>query len=194
MQKLPFLLRLSNTLLESTLHFALPLNGFPLCCTDQLPESERKPAQFLITDKSRPTDDPGSTILVLDLSHHQQNAPIPGGIAGVLCQASDFTEMVDCLNVVVGGGHYITPKLFQNMIFKEVSSSSESITSELSVLTRREQEIFGLMQRGLTIPAISAKLCISPYTAEGHRANIQRKLRLNGPNCLLRFVAANPVS
>jgi DNA-binding NarL/FixJ family response regulator len=44
------------------------------------------------------------------------------------------------------------------------------------VLTRREQEVAGLVAQGMTHKAIAAKLFISPRTAQGHVENILSKL------------------
>jgi DNA-binding NarL/FixJ family response regulator len=50
---------------------------------------------------------------------------------------------------------------------------------ELSLLTRREREVAGLVARGLTDPQIAAALVIAKRTADAHVYHILTKLGFN---------------
>jgi DNA-binding CsgD family transcriptional regulator len=54
-------------------------------------------------------------------------------------------------------------------------------------LTGREREVLQLAAQGLTNAEIGSRLAISPRTAETHRANLQRKLGLQGQTDLVRY-------
>jgi DNA-binding NarL/FixJ family response regulator len=52
-------------------------------------------------------------------------------------------------------------------------------------LSERETEILLLIDKGMTNIMISQKLCISEYTVETHRKNINNKLGTSNPVLML---------
>ena len=54
-------------------------------------------------------------------------------------------------------------------------------------LTTREREVLHLAAEGYSNPEIAARLSIGTRTAETHRANVLRKLRLLGQTDLVRY-------
>jgi FixJ family two-component response regulator len=58
----------------------------------------------------------------------------------------------------------------------------------LSVLTRRERDILGLLREGKSSKVIAADLDISVRTVEGHRAQIKRKMKVHNVGQLVEFV------
>ena len=61
------------------------------------------------------------------------------------------------------------------------------ILSPLSVLTRREREVFFLVAAGNTSKKIAELLDMSLKTAENHRSNIYKKLNLSSSAELIRM-------
>lgn len=57
-------------------------------------------------------------------------------------------------------------------------------------LTSREVEIISLVASGLLNPQIAEKLCISRYTVEQHRKNINRKLNIKSIKDLFQYALA----
>ena len=55
-------------------------------------------------------------------------------------------------------------------------------------LTRRELEIMGLIKTSLTNQQIAVELHLSLYTVETHRKNFMKKLDLNSPASLMKFI------
>ncbi len=55
-------------------------------------------------------------------------------------------------------------------------------------LTRREREIIGLLKAGNTNKQMADQLFLSVYTVETHRKNLMRKLGLNTPAALMKFI------
>lgn len=55
------------------------------------------------------------------------------------------------------------------------------------LLTTREREVLQLVAEGRTSAEIASRLFISPRTAEGHRANLMKKLGLQNNADLIRF-------
>jgi DNA-binding NarL/FixJ family response regulator len=58
------------------------------------------------------------------------------------------------------------------------SGDENSAAIPVGALTRREQEVFELVQRDLSNREIARELQISPGTVEAHRKRIRRKLGL----------------
>jgi DNA-binding NarL/FixJ family response regulator len=58
-------------------------------------------------------------------------------------------------------------------------------------LTSKEQEVLGLIGRGLTCEQIAASLSISTYTVRKHRSNILRKLDLHATAQLVAHAASS---
>lgn len=57
----------------------------------------------------------------------------------------------------------------------------------LAALTQRERPVLPLAAEGHSNPEVAEKLLISPRTAETHRTNLLRKLRLQTQTDLVRF-------
>jgi DNA-binding CsgD family transcriptional regulator len=55
------------------------------------------------------------------------------------------------------------------------------------MLTTREREVLHLAAEGSTQTEIAARLGISPRTAETHRANLMRKLKLKTQTDLVHY-------
>lgn len=68
-------------------------------------------------------------------------------------------------------------------MYNEIDPIREGVfyqkTSDTYCLTRRETEVLKLMMNGLTIPEITAKICVAKSTARTHINNIYRKLGVN---------------
>ena len=58
-------------------------------------------------------------------------------------------------------------------------------------LTVREREVFNLVSEGHSSASSARRLSISRRTAEAHRANVMRKLRLNNQIDLVRSAIAH---
>jgi len=61
---------------------------------------------------------------------------------------------------------------------------------DFAKLTKREKEILGLMASGKSAVQIADTLFISEATAETHRKNIKRKIKLSSPNDLYMYTHA----
>jgi DNA-binding NarL/FixJ family response regulator len=67
------------------------------------------------------------------------------------------------------------------------SSRGRAAQVSYETLTIRERQVLRLAAQGHTNRDIGSRLTISRRTAETHRANVMRKLRLKGPQDLIRF-------
>ena len=64
---------------------------------------------------------------------------------------------------------------------------NEETKNKLKELTKREKQILHLVADGHTADEIAGQLGISYWTFVNHKANIVRKLNLDGAKTLVRF-------
>ena len=64
---------------------------------------------------------------------------------------------------------------------------SDEAADPFETLTTREREVMRLVADGYSSARIAGRLSISPRTAESHRANVMRKLRLANYVELIRY-------
>lgn len=83
--------------------------------------------------------------------------------------------------------NYFTAKAAQLL---EKNEFLKNHYNEFASLTKREKEILGLMALGKSTAQIADALYISEKTAETHRKNIKRKIKISSPNDLYMYTHA----
>lgn len=101
---------------------------------------------------------------------------IKSGADGYLLKRSSGKEILKGIKDVLAGGAPISPSIAKKMMGL---LSSKSDKKKNTGLTKREFTILELLVEGNTIDMISAKLHISPFTADTHTKNIYRKLQVH---------------
>lgn len=111
------------------------------------------------------------------------------GVKGFLLKDSEIDEVQLALETVHQEGCYFSQKLLMSILstMKE-SSQNESVTIELS---EREQEVLGLICRGMSNNEIGDQLFISKRTVEKHRANLLEKTQCNNTATLVMWAIRN---
>jgi DNA-binding NarL/FixJ family response regulator len=116
---------------------------------------------------------------VLALSMHSDRCFVvdmmQAGATGYLLKESAFTELVRAVEIVAGGGIYLSRKLAEELPLDRLQKRPKPSESE-QVLTGRECEVLQLLAEGISTNLIAEKLGISPKTVEVHRLNIKTKL------------------
>lgn len=123
-------------------------------------------------------------------SHHSQRqyaeAFLRDGTAGkaylLKTTLNEPAELVRAIEVVADGGAILAPEIQDELLHL----ASARPQAQLNQLTRREQEVLGLMAEGYTNSAIAQRLLVSERTVESHVNNIFSKLNLTSE------VAHNP--
>jgi DNA-binding NarL/FixJ family response regulator len=123
---------------------------------------------------------------VLVLSMHNEveyvEAMRDAGAKGYVLKESSGDVLVEAIKKVAAG---------QTVVPDSVSDGEDEQTqryiSPLSVLTRREREVFFLVAAGNTSKKIGELLNMSLKTAENHRSNIYKKLNLSSSAELIRM-------
>ena len=115
-------------------------------------------------------------------SHHSQRqyaeAFLRDGTAGkaylLKTTLNEPAELVRAIEVVADGGAILAPEIQDELLHL----ASARPQAQLNQLTRREQEVLGLMAEGYTNSAIAQRLSVSERTVESHVNNIFSKLNL----------------
>jgi two-component system, NarL family, response regulator NreC len=109
------------------------------------------------------------------------------GASGYVLKDSQASDLVQAVREVAAGRRYLSPPLSERAL-ELYAQKIESVPNDAyELLTTREREVLHLVAEGRTNVEIANQLFISPRTAEGHRANLMRKLGLQNHAELIRY-------
>ncbi len=104
------------------------------------------------------------------------------GANGYLLKDGPTRHLFDAINYILDGGQYLTP-----LIRREAVDIKKEKVDQLTLLSKREYEVFSFLVDGMRPRDIAKILEISPKTVDTYRANIMRKLEVDGIAGLVRF-------
>lgn len=103
---------------------------------------------------------------------------------GYLLKNMERDELIHAINRVLDGHIYLSKEANEKVL--QQFSSVGSALSQMPVLTRREKEILGLLNNGLTSTQIAEQLFLSALTVETHRKNLLQKFSVGNTPLLLK--------
>jgi DNA-binding NarL/FixJ family response regulator len=104
------------------------------------------------------------------------------GANGYVLKDGPARHLFEAINYIQDGGQYLTP-----LIRRESIDNKDEKKDAISLLSKRECEVFGFLVDGIRPKDIAKILNISPKTVDTYRANIMRKLEVDGIASLVRF-------
>ena len=104
------------------------------------------------------------------------------GANGYLLKEGNTRHLFDAINYIQDGGQYLTP-----LIRRDVVDNQKEKKDSLTLLSKREYEVFSFLVDGMRPKDIAKLLEISPKTVDTYRANIMRKLEVDGIAGLVKF-------
>ncbi|TDW48998.1 LuxR family two component transcriptional regulator [Flavobacterium sp. 270] len=126
-----------------------------------------------------------STVKIIMLSMHESEEyvlkSIKAGADGYLLKGSSKDEFLKALHTVSGGGKYFSGDISSILISQlttGVSLEPKQNLGEEMMITKREKEILTLLLSGKGNKEIAEALEISKRTAEVHRFNLMKKLKV----------------
>jgi two-component system, NarL family, response regulator NreC len=172
-----------------------------------LPLAERLKPDVLITDVAMPSLyglevarrvrelTPGTGVVILSryLSEWYVTEALRSGALGYVVRQSDAAELMRAIRMAARGRRYLGPPLNQEMIDVWMARAARRAQDPYETLTSREREILQLVAEGYSSTGIARRLAISARTAEAHRANAMRKLRLRNQAALIRYALSRGV-
>ncbi|GHA27743.1 DNA-binding response regulator [Salinimicrobium marinum] len=131
-------------------------------------------------------DHPEVKTLVLSMHHSREYViqSIQAGADGYLLKGSSKEEFVKAVRTIAAGGKYFTGDISEILISNfvdgdpKVRLQEESSVEALDMLTKREKQILELILEGKNNKEIGEHLDISKRTAEVHRFNLMKKLKV----------------
>ncbi|MFN2357350.1 MAG: response regulator [Desulfotignum sp.] len=125
-------------------------------------------------------------IRVMGLSMHTEKIYVRGmldaGASGYILKSCSYNELVNALKTVLAGNIYLSPEITHLLV--------TNTPDRLSLLSRREQEVFILIAEGRTTREIAQTLCVSGKTIDVHRKNIKTKLGIHTIAGLTKYALA----
>ncbi|MCI9843241.1 response regulator transcription factor [Flavobacterium pectinovorum] len=127
-----------------------------------------------------------NTVKIIMLSMHESEEyvlkSIKAGADGYLLKGSSKDEFLKALHTVANGGKYFSGDISSILIGQLTSSSlsaepKQNLGEEM-MITKREKEILTLLLSGKGNKEIAEALDISKRTAEVHRFNLMKKLKV----------------
>ena len=104
------------------------------------------------------------------------------GADGYVLKDGPARHLIEAINYIRDGGQYLTP-----LLRRETIENSRDNKDPMALLSKREFEVFSFLVDGMRPKDIAKILEISPKTVDTYRANIMRKLEVDGIAGLVRF-------
>jgi two-component system, NarL family, response regulator NreC len=121
-------------------------------------------------------------VLSISRDEHVIRELFRSGANGYLLKDGPARHLFDAINYIQDGGQYLTP-----LIRRESIDTKREKKDPLALLSKREYEVFSFLVDGMRPKDIAKMLEISPKTVDTYRANIMRKLEVDGIAGLVRF-------
>ncbi|MEV6493672.1 response regulator transcription factor [Actinoplanes sp. NPDC051633] len=122
----------------------------------------------------------GVRILILTTYDTDANVfeGLQAGASGFLLKDAGPAELLHGIRVVAAGEALLAPRITRRLIAQFTARRTADAAAEqrLSVLTKREREVLGLVGQGLSNDEIGAALFLSPATARTHVSHAMVKL------------------
>ena len=115
------------------------------------------------------------------------------GIRGFVQKSDAARELVSAVEALERNGTYFTSRIAQMVLEGYLDQDRSRPHRGQSLLTNREREIVRLVAEGKSTREISALLGVSAKTAETHRSNIMRKLKLHSVSELILYAIRNGI-
>lgn len=138
---------------------------------------------------------PETGVVILSVSTDERYVieALRSGASGYLVKQAKATELVRAIRRVAGGRYYLSAPFRQYAVEVWLQRGRRAAPDPYNTLTSREREILQLVAEGHSSGAIAGRLSISRRTAEAHRANFMRKLRLRNHVAIIQYALGRGV-
>jgi len=115
------------------------------------------------------------------------------GALGYVVKHADVADLLRAVRTVARGRRYLSAPLSADSIDVWMRRAARATGDPYDTLTSREREVLQLVAEGFSSPATAGRLAISARTADSHRANVMRKLRLPSRAALISYALSRGV-
>jgi len=119
---------------------------------------------------------------------------LDAGASGIVLKSDAGENIVSAVTSIVKGKRFFTSQVAETVV-EAYMSKGTAMTSPASpvALTNREREVIQLLAEGKSNKEVAGRLGISTRTAEGHRAEIMKKLQFGSLADLIRYAVRNGI-
>lgn len=136
-------------------------------------------------------------ILILTITDAEQviRAVLQAGARGFVLKSDAAKDLVTAVEAMQRETTFFTPHVAQMILrgFLGSDSGGPETKGDMGTLTPREREIIQLLAEGKSSKEVATTLNISVKTAETHRSNIMRKLKLHSVGELVLYAVRNNI-
>lgn len=140
---------------------------------------------------------PQQKVLVLTVSDTDQviREVLEAGARGFVLKSDAARDLVAAVEAVLGNRTFFTSRVGEMVLegYLKGGTSGAASSPTLPTLTPREREIVQLLAEGKSTKEVAAVLDLSVKTAETHRSNIMRKLKLHSVGELVLYAIRNNI-
>jgi two-component system response regulator DevR len=127
---------------------------------------------------------PDTAIIVMDLIPVNEEIIefVNAGVSGFVLKDATFDEFVSTIRRVARGEKVLPPRMTESLfsqIARDGAGQGPERALEAVRMTRREQEVIGLIGEGLSNKEIASRLNIATHTVKSHVRNVMEKLALH---------------
>lgn len=133
----------------------------------------------------------GAIILTLHTGMDLLEEALEIGVRGYVLKSSAVTEIAEGVRRVADGDTYFSPEVHAML---QHGAAKQPVPPELACLSPIELRLVQQIADGKTSREIAASLDLSARTIENYRTGICAKLKLTGPNALLRYALSKRVA
>jgi two-component system, NarL family, response regulator NreC len=108
------------------------------------------------------------------------------GAAGYVLKDASPSELLHAIEVVKGGGQYLSSHALKKVVRQHVQESKPAATG-YELLTDREREVLKLLADGRAVKDIASHLLLSVKTVDAHKTNMMRKLDLHDRGEVIKY-------
>jgi DNA-binding NarL/FixJ family response regulator len=129
-------------------------------------------------------------ILTMHREEEKFNEAMDSGVYGYVLKDNAVQDILESIKTVMGGNYFIS-SLISGFLVKRSQRKPGESSDKLSVLTATEKKVLKMIAENLSTREIADSMFVSVNTINNHRANICRKLDIQGTNSLLVFALEN---
>jgi DNA-binding NarL/FixJ family response regulator len=142
-------------------------------------------------------DNPRVKVLILTINDADQavRAVLDAGARGFLLKSDAARELVAAVEALQHNKTFFTARVAEMVLsgYLDRAHSSSKPTPTLPALTPRERQVVQLLAEGKSTKEVAVHLDLSVKTAETHRSNIMRKLKLHSVSELVLYAVRNNI-
>jgi DNA-binding NarL/FixJ family response regulator len=135
---------------------------------------------------------PRTEVLILTMHESEElvRGMLAAGARGIILKSDAGHALVSALRAFVERKPFFSPKISAMVLEGYLHPQTAGPSQQL---TPREREIIQLIAEGRSTKETAERLGIAPRTADTHRTNIMRKLKLHSASDLTRFAIRNRI-